>query len=233
MSDIDQFRKLAQPPPWALSKIGGGRLRGMTDIKPAWRIQAMTEVYGLCGIGWKYAITRQWTEPGCNDQTMAFVDVDLYIKVNGEWSESIPGTGGSMLTVKESGGLHSSDEAFKMATTDALSTAMKMIGMGADVYAGMWTGSKYQRNAEPTPPPENANVTALLDQIRAAFAKHYPNQEDKQARLDLLQAHFGCPTWTRVTKLGENELKNGLAALLAALEPVSQPTTSQQAEEVF
>lgn len=158
MSDIEQYRKLAQPPAWALSKITGGRLRGMTDIKPAWRIQAMTEVYGLCGIGWKYEVVKQWTEPGSEGQVFAFVDVLLYVKrsmttqdgvtANG-WSEPIPGTGGSMLVAKEKEGLYSNDEAFKMATTDALSSAMKMIGMGADVYAGQWSGSKYSRNAEP------------------------------------------------------------------------------------
>lgn len=152
MSDIDQFRKLAQPPPWALKTIGGGRLRGMTDIKPAWRIQAMTEVYGLCGLGWKYEIARQWTEPAPEGQVFAFVDVLLYIRYSdGKWSDPIPGTGGNMLIEKEKAGLHANDEAWKMANTDALSSAMRMIGMAADVYAGQWTGSKYARNAEPTP----------------------------------------------------------------------------------
>lgn len=151
MDPMEQFRSIAQPPPWALKTIGGGRLKGMTDIKPAWRIQAMTEVYGLCGVGWKYEIVKQWTEPGSEDQVFAFVDLMLYIRVDGEWSAPIPGAGGSMLIEKEKQGPHSNDEAFKMATTDALSSAMKMIGMAADVYAGQWTGSKYKNQATPEP----------------------------------------------------------------------------------
>ena len=162
MADIDQFRKLAQPPPWALKTIGGGRLRGMTDIKPAWRIQAMTEVYGLCGVGWKYAVVRQWTEPAPDGQVFAFVDVVLFIRCDGNWSDPIPGNGGNMLIEKVKGGLHANDEAFKMATTDALSSAMRMIGMAADVYAGQWTGSKYQRHAEPAPTLSDADK-ALVD----------------------------------------------------------------------
>lgn len=162
MTDIERFRSLAQPPPWALKTIGGGRLKGMTDIKPAWRIQAMTEVYGLCGAGWKYEIVKQWTEPGPENQVFAFVDVLLYIRDGDEWSAPIPGAGGSMLVEKERGGLHANDEAFKMATTDALSSAMKMIGMAADVYAGQWNGSKYAHNAEPPPPPLNDKDLADL-----------------------------------------------------------------------
>jgi len=54
-----------------------------------------------------------------------------------------------MLVTKESKGLHSSDEGFKMAVTDALSTAMKLLGVGADIYSGMWDGTKYKENLTP------------------------------------------------------------------------------------
>ena len=138
-------KKLTQPPPHALKKIGGGRLKGMTDINPQWRYEAMTEVYGLCGIGWKFKITEKRIEEGTDGQKCAFVDIALYVKdkESGKWSEPIPGTGGSMFIAKETNGLHTSDEAFKMATTDALSTAMKMIGVAADIYNGSFDGSKY------------------------------------------------------------------------------------------
>ena len=57
------------------------------------------------------------------------------IKVGGEWSAPIEGTGGSKLCGKGRGeGLN--DEAWKMATTDAISVACKSLGMAADVYCG-------------------------------------------------------------------------------------------------
>jgi hypothetical protein len=139
--------KLKRPPEWALKKIGGGRLKGMTDIKPQWRIQVMNEVFGVCGIGWDFSIDRLWTEPGSDGQVFAFAQISLRYNDAME-SAPIPGIGGSMLITKEREGLHNNDEAFKMAVTDALSSAMKMIGVAEDVYMGNWTGSKYVEREE-------------------------------------------------------------------------------------
>ena len=135
---------LKQPPESALKRITGGRLNGKTDINPQWRMQAMTERFGPVGTGWKYELVRFWTEPGSEGQIMAFAEIKLYYRRKSkEWSDAIPGVGGSMLVEKESRGLHSSDEAFKMATTDALSVAMKSLGVAADIYRGLWDGNKY------------------------------------------------------------------------------------------
>lgn len=135
---------LARPPQSALKQIKGGRLSGMTDINPQWRYKAMHDVYGPCGIGWKYSIDRTWTEQGANGQVFMFAQVSVAIKSGDEWSDSIPGIGGSMLLETQKGSLHHNDEAVKMAVTDALSVALKMLGVGADVYMGRWDGSKYK-----------------------------------------------------------------------------------------
>lgn len=161
MNGIEIYQKLAQPPREALREIKAGRLSGKTDINPQWRYKAMTETFGLCGDGWTYKIKRMWTEPGPNEQVFAFAEVDLFTKIQADepyWSEPIPGIGGHMLIPRESKGLYANDEAFKMAVTDALSVAMKMLGMAADVYAGMWDGSKYKNgsNGHTEPPPKQA-----------------------------------------------------------------------------
>lgn len=135
--------KVKRPPQEALKTITGGRLSGMTDIKPQWRYQAMTETFGPCGFGWKFDIIKLWTEPGSDNQVLAFAMVNVSFKEGAAWSEPIPGVGGSMLVTKEKAGLHSSDECFKMAITDALSTALKVLGVGADIYFGLWDGAKY------------------------------------------------------------------------------------------
>jgi hypothetical protein len=108
----------------------------MTDIKPQWRILVMTENFGPVGIGWKYTIEKLWTERTDDAHVCAFALINLSIKHDGEWSAPIPGIGGSMLLVQETKGTHTSDEAYKMAVTDALSVAMKALGVGADVYMG-------------------------------------------------------------------------------------------------
>jgi len=147
------YDSVRNPPKEALKPITGGRLSGYTDINPMWRIKALTEEFGPCGVGWKYEITKQWVEDGGNDARAAFTNINLYIKVNGEWSEAIPGTGGSMLISKERSGLYTNDEAYKMSLTDAISVACKALGFAADVY---WDSDRTKYQSREEAPKEEA-----------------------------------------------------------------------------
>ena len=131
--NLRYYELLRKVPDYALKQIGAGRLKGMSDINPVYRIKAMTEAFGPCGIGWKYVITKQWLET-YGQEVKAFCNIDLFIKVDGEWSDAIPGTGGSSVVAIERNGAYVSDECYKMALTDALSVAMKSLGVAADVY---------------------------------------------------------------------------------------------------
>lgn len=123
-------------PSEAQKPIAAGRLKGFTDINPMWRFKRLTEVFGPCGVGWKYVIQNAQIVPGANDEMAAFVDILLYYvdPTTGHWSEGVPGFGGSMFVAKEKSGLHTSDECFKMALSDAIGTACKALGMSADIY---------------------------------------------------------------------------------------------------
>jgi hypothetical protein len=156
------------PPKEALKPITGGRLSGYTDINPMWRIKALTEEFGPCGIGWKYEITKQWLEEGGNDEIGAFTNINLYIKVDGEWSEAIPGTGGSMYVAKERSGLYTSDEAYKMALTDAISVACKALGFAADIY---WDSDRSKYDQPQDRPKTQAKEQSTTDTISQAQAK--------------------------------------------------------------
>lgn len=134
MSNLDLWGKVKSVPQAAIKGITGGRLKGMSDINPMWRLKTLTEQFGICGVGWKYKIIEKRLETGANNEVAAFVDIELYVKVNNEWSDAIPGTGGSSFVAKESRGLYTSDECFKMALTDAISVACKALGIGADIY---------------------------------------------------------------------------------------------------
>lgn len=160
MSEILNMRiynQVRAVPEEAKREIAAGRLKGKTDINPMWRIKALTKQFGICGIGWKYVITDKRLEAGADGEMSAFVDIDLFIKVGGEWSEAIPGTGGSAFVAKERNGLYTSDECFKMALTDAISVACKALGFGADVY--------WQADATKYTPRENAQPKAESDVI--------------------------------------------------------------------
>lgn len=129
------YEKVREVPKEALKAINGGRLKGMSDINPMWRIKMLTEMFGICGIGWKIEITDKRLENGGANEIVCFVDINLYVKADGEWSAPIPGMGGSsFVTAESSGRLYTSDECFKMAYTDAISVACKSLGFAADVY---------------------------------------------------------------------------------------------------
>jgi hypothetical protein len=132
--NLDIYNRVRTVPAEAQEEISGGRLSGMTTINPMWRIRALTENFGVCGFGWKYEITKQWTEISTPETIAAFVNLNLYVKYNGEWSEPIFGTGGSSFLAKEKNGLYTDDNCYKKALTDALSVACKSLGIGADVY---------------------------------------------------------------------------------------------------
>ncbi|RKJ38507.1 hypothetical protein D7X94_16195 [Acutalibacter sp. 1XD8-33] len=150
MENLELYNKLRTPPKEALEPIEAGRLIGKTNITPMWRIQALTEQFGPCGIGWKYEITRQWTESGPGGEISAFCNILLYYRHDGQWSEGVPGTGGSAFVAKGKKGLYQSDECYKMALTDAISVAAKALGTGADIYWGN-EPTKYGKRQENAP----------------------------------------------------------------------------------
>lgn len=137
MKGLELWDKLKTPPPEALKEIKAGRLKGKSDISPQWRYKIMTETFGPCGTGWNFSIEKLWTEQGSHGQVFAFAQVHIIFKDGDNWSDPIPGVGGAMLVENEKKGPHCDDDAFKKAVTDATGTALKMIGVAADVYAGL------------------------------------------------------------------------------------------------
>lgn len=133
MGNLDLYEKVKVVPENATKPIEGGRTKGFTDINPMWRIKVLTENFGPCGIGWYYEVEKEWIET-VRTEICAFVNINLYIKYEGEWSKPIHGTGGSRLAESQKSGIYVSDECYKMATTDAISVACKQLGIGADVY---------------------------------------------------------------------------------------------------
>lgn len=162
---ISIYESLARPPKDALREIQAGKLKGKTDINPQWRYKAMTEKFGLVGIGWKYEIQKLWTEQGAGGEVLAFAQVAVFVSDNDIWSEEIVGIGGSKLIAIEKERPVSNDEGYKMAVTDAFSTALKMLGVAADIYAGRWDGSKYRDAPDQLPPKAQAVKDAFNGEV--------------------------------------------------------------------
>jgi hypothetical protein len=200
MENLKTWNEMKSPPKSALKEIKGGRSKGMTDINPQWRYETMTRVFGMCGIGWKYVIEKLWNEPTCDNQTFCFALVKVYVKDGEEWSEPIHGVGGNMLVTKENAGLHASDEGYKMAVSDAIGTAMKMLGVGADIYAGKWDGSKYKDAPAPAKIEPPKPVKNKLDDVLRGIEDATEWKVDKmklQAVLLELPPHKTIPATQR------------------------------------
>lgn len=139
MSNLRLYTQCAEVPENAQRTITGGKLNGKTDINAMWRIKKLTEMFGPCGIGWKYVIKDKQLVNAADGEIAAFVDIDLFYKENDQWSDPVPGTGGNMFIQKQKGNLASNDDCFKMALTDAISVAAKALGVGASVH---WSADK-------------------------------------------------------------------------------------------
>jgi hypothetical protein len=164
----------AEVPEYAKKTICAGRLRGFTNVSPQWRIEKLTQIFGLVGFGWYYDIESTWTEQGNNGVVMFFAKINLYVKNNGEWSKSIVGVGGSTLVAEEKNGMYNNDEALKMAVTDALSVACKQIGIGSAEY---YDDSKYRHREE-----DEAKIKKSVDKPRECL---YVTKEEKpKAKLE-------------------------------------------------
>lgn len=216
MSNLKHWDKLKSVPPDALKPITAGRLKGKSDISPQWRLEAMTEEFGVCGIGWKYEVVKTWTHATKDDQLMIFVEVNLYIldDQTKEWSSAIPGIGGDFALKKESSGIYANDECYKMAVTDALGVAMKALGVAADVYRGIINDSKHgneslkpQRNNTPNIIVNNEQKIKKLfaiarekelsnDEIRGLLVWKY--KVDGSAKLTTIQLDYLISNFDKV-----------------------------------
>ncbi len=209
MSNLEIWEKVKRPPKDALKTIQGGRLRGMTDINPQWRYKILTELFGPCGKWWGYEIKRLWLEPAL-DEIVAFAEIVLwYYDSNNDSIKNIPGIGGSKFVAKESGGLRANDEAFKMAVTDALSVACKMLGIGADVYSGRWDGSKYNDPVEGLTPEQAEKIKALIKETGADEAKFlkYMGADSVEAITDYSKAIAALEAKKKATKPTAAQIK--------------------------
>lgn len=173
MGNLDLYERYAQPPQNALKSFSNGKFSG-TDINPMWRIKALTEAFGPCGVGWYTEIVHQWREDTPDGAATVYCHIRLYIKVDGEWSKPITGIGGNTLTRVTRNGSSTTDEAYKMAYTDAMGIACKALGIGANIW---WQDArtKYTENdvSGSQPPEGDSNGTGYNAQHIAKTSQNH------------------------------------------------------------
>ena len=115
-----------------------------TAIKPMWAYKRMTEEFGPCGKGWGIGEPSFQVVPGPEGEMLVYCTASIwYVAADESGPHTVYGVGGDKAVGKNKYGLASDDEAFKKAFTDAITNALKMIGVGADVHMGLFDDSKY------------------------------------------------------------------------------------------
>lgn len=136
----------------AFSRAGG--FKG-TAIKPMFSFRRMTEEFGPCGVGWGVNAPEFQVVPASSEEVLVFCTVSIW---HGARENIVYGVGGDKPVGKNKNGSFTDDEAFKKAFTDAVTNALKLIGVGADVHMGLFDDSKYVASLR-----ENPNVTRPSD----------------------------------------------------------------------
>ena len=159
MLNQDQIQAIKAPfPPEALSS-DTSRGFELTSIKAAFVIERLNEVFGPCGVGWRYVhspfevlhtsdgraeivteVALQYRFAATNDCTgcdRVMRDAQsndwAFRNSNHDWSEPIFACGGNSVG---KGGAPLTD-ARKSAVTDGLTKAASMIGIGHEVFKGL------------------------------------------------------------------------------------------------
>jgi len=218
MDNLKLWNKVREVPSTAQKSIGGGRLKGMTDINPMWRIKKLTEEFGQCGFGWYYNITDKRIEEGGKGEKSAFVDIELFVKVGDEWSKGIQGTGGSSFVANEKSGPYTNDECFKMALTDAISVACKALGFGANIY---WSkdNTKYNDQKKENHYNSNRETNELSDsQVKRLNAIAYSKGYGFDKVLKAATKKYGVTNLKKLTKEQYDEMCKGYESLVNKTE---------------
>jgi hypothetical protein len=156
-----------------------------TAIKPMWANLRMTQEFGPCGVSWGQT-EPNFTTINAEAEILVYCTVGLWYMDDGEKRGPVFGVGGDKVLTQifekdrqgnrvkdEATGRYKTyaqtdDEAFKKAYTDALSNAMKFIGVGADVHMGLFDDNKYVQSVRDEFNEQQKEVIAEVDRQKAA-----------------------------------------------------------------
>jgi hypothetical protein len=206
------YGKVQDTPLEAQKSFNNGRFSG-TDINPMWRIKKLTEVFGPTGFGWwTQNINYIFQESPETKEIAVFCELELVVKdpETGEESHPIYGVGGNTFVASRKAGLQSSDEAMKMAYTDALSIACKALGFSHDIYYSK-DKTKYTMEETPTDDMADEFVARITKGIAKLTANMSTEEKNKFAK-EVIQKHIGTENYLACRDVGR--LKSLLDALL-------------------
>ena len=127
------WNQMCKTDPKYTKPIVGKPYRG-TDITPQYTIKKMTEVFGMLGEGWGYSVDYGTLDLYEGNHVLAYADVLVWaVDISNTFG---PWRGSELLLRPKGDTVKVDDDAFKKATTDALTKALSHLGCNADVFLG-------------------------------------------------------------------------------------------------
>ena len=175
------YGKVQDTPKEAQKSFNNGRFSG-TDINPMWRIKKLTEIFGPAGFGWwTQNVMYRFEDTTQTNETAVFCELELVVvdPESGKESKPIYGVGGNTFVAQRKSGPQASDEAMKMAYTDALSIACKALGFSHDIYFQADRTKYTAADISGEPSPED--LKAVTDRIQKGIA-YLTKDMDKEGK---------------------------------------------------
>ena len=200
------YKEVQDTPKEAQKAFNNGRFSG-TDINPMWRIKKLTEVFGPCGFGWwTQNVNYKFIDAEQTKETAVFCELELVVRdpVTKEEGKPIYGVGGNTFVAQRKNGPQASDEAMKMAYTDALSIACKALGFSHDIYFQADRTKYTAVQAEPTA----EDYKLITSRIQNGIAKITAKMDDKQKEQftqDVIVKHIGVANYLGCKDMGKLE----------------------------
>jgi len=214
------YSKFMKTPKEAQKSFNNGSFSG-TDINPMFRIQILTEVFGPAGFGWwTQNVKYDMVESPQTNEVSVFCELELVVKdpESSEVSQPIYGIGGNTY-IKNWGNnrIKASDEAKKMAYTDAMSIACKALGIGHDIWYGndrtkytMYETEPAPKKAEPKEEAkeekqehteDTASVIAQIDDRLAVLGKNMDQAAKRKLAEETIKPIIGVMNYKTCTDI--------------------------------
>jgi hypothetical protein len=176
MSDNNLYEQLKASFPQEAYSKDNSRGFELTSLKAAYVTERLNDVFGICGVGWRYAYSPFEGETlGGRDEVMT--EIALQYKVDGEgvgpvvwdnefrmwrfpetgtWSTPVFAVGGNGVGK----GMVPVTDARKSAVTNGIGKAASMIGVGYEVFRGEIRSGQPQQQQRQSAPAQQARERA-------------------------------------------------------------------------
>ena len=159
--------------------IGG---RSFTSIDGYYQVKRATETFGPLGVGWGWELEEEVVEVNGSEGPVSFAKCKVTLwyvppgAKNGKTRAVCgPVVGMNHLVSKQGRG---DDEAFKKATTDAVTKALSYLGFSADVFMGLYDDNKYVSQLKATFTKKAEQQKAALPAICTKSVELLPEVKD-------------------------------------------------------